>query len=177
MIDIAAPPDWADANAQAEAAAQIDADFAPAEEFFSDEDGEDGDPYGVLDFEGQFDSDDEDELRRSIKGYGLGGWMDGLVDVFLRLEDDFPGSQVDATTAAATEALRKKKRKEKGIPEESGVDDSTTATSTAVRDGESQPAGPSVSFDEPVEPPPEKPKSVWDDVAWFGRMVARTVQS
>ncbi len=50
-----------------------------------------------MDFEGQFDSDDEDELRKSIKGYRLGAWMDGLVDVFLRLEDDFQGSTVDNT--------------------------------------------------------------------------------
>ena len=94
-----AAPDWADDQTQAELAAQY-------HEEFGDDLDEDGDPYGLLDFEGQFDSEDEDELRESIKGYRLGAWMDGLVDVFLRLEDDFPGSQVDATRARTRTAVQ-----------------------------------------------------------------------
>lgn len=30
---------------------------------------------------------------------------------------------------------------------------------------------------ESIEEPPEKPKSVWDDVRWFGRVVGRTFSS
>jgi hypothetical protein len=149
-----AVPDWADDMTQAEIAAQYHADFG-------DELDDDGDPYGVLDFEANFDSDDEDELRKSIKGYRLGAWMDGLVDVFLRLEDDFPGSQVDADGKGKSDGVRV-----------------TLDNSSATMKSEGDPSlGPSVRFDDSVEPPPERPKSVWDDVAWFGRMVARTVRS
>ena len=150
-----AAPDWADDQTQAELAAQNHEDFG-------DELDEDGDPYGVLDFEGQFDSEDEDELRESIKGYRLGAWMDGLVDVFLRLEDDFPGSQVDATRARTRSAVQ--------------LASDSDAAPTAAKDTEAS-TGSGVRFDDSVESPPEQPKSVWDDVAWFGRMVARTVQS
>jgi hypothetical protein len=159
MLEIDAPPDWADEHSQAEIAAHYQEDFG-------DDSSDDGDPYGALDFEGQFDSDDEDELRRSIKGYRLGAWMDGLVDVFLRLEDDFPGSQLDATKAA----------REKGEGEDRSDGHAASVSSATAKDTDSQ-AGPSVRFDDSVEPPPERPKSMWDDVAWFGRMVARTVRS
>ncbi|KIW66849.1 hypothetical protein, variant [Phialophora macrospora] len=159
MLEIDAPPDWADEQSQAEIAAQYHEDL-------NDDSSDDGDPYGELNFEGQFDSEDEDELRKSIKGYRLGAWMDGLVDVFLKLEDDFPGSQLDATKAA----------REIGEGKDLGDGPAASAPSGAAKDADSQ-AGPSVRFDDSVEPPPERPKSVWDDVAWFGRMVARTVRS
>ncbi|OQV07435.1 hypothetical protein CLAIMM_11870 [Cladophialophora immunda] len=150
MIEMDTGPDWADEQTQAEIAAQMDADFA--------DELDDGDPYGMLDFEAQFDSDDEEELRKSISGYRLGRWMDGLVDVFLRLEDDFSPSQVDLEAAKTTIH-------------------SDPATSTAPPAKDAGHPGPSVRFDESVEPPPERPKGVWDDVAWFGRMLARTVRS
>ncbi|ETI22682.1 hypothetical protein G647_06758 [Cladophialophora carrionii CBS 160.54] len=162
MLEMDAPPDWADEQSQAEIAAQYHEDFG---DDFSDDDADD-DPYGVLDFEGQFDSEDEDELRRSIKGYRLGAWMDGLVDVFLRLEDDFPGSQLEATKAV----------REKGEGKDQNDSPAASASSGAPKDADLQ-AGQSVRFDDSVEPPPERPKTVWDDVAWFGRMVARTVRS
>ncbi|KAJ9609592.1 hypothetical protein H2200_005919 [Cladophialophora chaetospira] len=156
MMEIAVP-DWADDSTQAEIAAQYPDDFGDG---FDSED-EEGDPYGHLDFEGQFDSEDEDELRRSIKGYRLGAWMDGLVDVFLQLEDDFQGSDTG------------KSGRQDGRDEES---EEVGTASSAVK-GTNSPAGSTVRFDESVEPPPERPKSIWDDVAWFGRMVARTVRS
>ncbi|KIW85324.1 hypothetical protein Z517_00714 [Fonsecaea pedrosoi CBS 271.37] len=150
MIEVDTGPDWADEQTQAEIAAQMDADFA--------DELDDGDPYGMLDFEAQFDSDDEEELRKSIKGYRLGRWMDGLVDVFLQLEDDFSTPQPDL------EAARPKTGPE-------------IATSTAPPAKDADHPGPSVRFEDSVEPPPERPKGVWDDVAWFGRMLARTVRS
>ncbi|EXJ58341.1 hypothetical protein A1O7_05766 [Cladophialophora yegresii CBS 114405] len=158
MLEMDAP-DWADEQSQAEIAAQYHEDFGYD---LSDV----GDPYGVLDFEGQFDSEDEDELRRSIKGYRLGAWMDGLVDVFLRLEDEFPGSQLDATKAV----------REKGEGKDQTGGPAASASSGAPKDADLH-AGQSVRFDDAVEPPPERPKTVWDDVAWFGRMVARTLRS
>lgn len=40
---------------------------------------------------------------------------------------------------------------------------------------------PKVDFveapDESIEEPPQRPKSVWDDVRWFGRVVGRTFSS
>ena len=153
-------PDWADAQTQAEIAAQIQEDFR-------DELDDDGDPYGILDFEGQFDSEDEDELRESISGYRLGRWMDGLVDVFLRLEDDFPGSQAESHHS------RERKDEEKYADDGSA----TAASAPAATKDADAPSGSAVRLDDSVEPPPERPKSVWDDVAWFGRVVARTVRS
>ena len=160
VMDGADAPEWDDDMTQAEIAAQYHTDFG-------DELDEDGDPYGVLDFEANFDSEDEDELRKSIKGYRLGAWMDGLVDVFLRLEDDFPGSQVEASAGKGRGERERKVDIESGDP------------STVVEKTEAGPAspGPSVRFDDSVEAPPERPKSVWADVAWFGRMVARTVRT
>jgi hypothetical protein len=151
-------PDWADEQTKEELAAQYREDFGDE---FSDDD---EDPYGMLDFENQFDSDDEAELRKSIKGYRLGAWMDGLVDVFLQLEDDFPGSQVESGKDART-----REREEEALK--------SAAHSTANGADTDGVASPSVRFDDAVEPPPERPKSVWDDVAWFGRMVARSVRS
>ncbi|KIY00961.1 uncharacterized protein Z520_03627 [Fonsecaea multimorphosa CBS 102226] len=161
MIEMDTPgPDWADEQTQAEIAAQMDADFA-------DELDDTGDPYGMLDFEAQFDSDDdedEEELRKSISGYKLGRWMDGLVDVFLRLEDDY---SVDLEAAA--------KPASKTQPDPAAPSNAPPP----AKDPADHPAGgPTVRFDDSVEPPPEtRPRGVWDDVAWFGRMLARTVRS
>jgi hypothetical protein len=132
-------PDWADERTQAEIAAQLESELA--DEF------DDEDPYGMLDFEGHFDSEDEEEVRREMAGYKLGGWMDSVVDVFLRLEE-FPDSQPDL---------------------EAGLFHSSTPS---VREEV-------VSMDTAmsVEPPPEHPKGIWDDVTWFGRLVVRTIAS
>ncbi|EXJ85882.1 hypothetical protein A1O1_06251 [Capronia coronata CBS 617.96] len=133
-------PDWADDHTQAEIAAQIESDFT---------DELDEDPYGLLDFEGQFDSEDEEDVRQEISKYRLGRWMDGVADVFLRLEDfPEPGrSDLEAGNAQSAPAPAK------------DVETASVASETSV------------------EAPPEKPNGVWDDVAWFGRLIARTLQS
>jgi len=133
-------PDWADAGTQAEIAAQVESELA--DEF-------DDDPYGVLDFEGHFDSEDEEDVRKEISKYRLGRWMDGVVDVFLRLED-FPEAQGPDLELAKDEA-----------------------PSARAKDAETA----SVLSDHSVEPPPERPTGFWDDVAWFGRLLGRTVRS
>lgn len=136
-----ASPDWADDHTQAEIAAHAESDLA---------DELDDDPYGVLDFEGQFDSDDEEDVRKEISSYRLGRWMDGLVDVFLRLED-FPEPQPSDLEAGKNAVAPPAPAKDAGA------------------------AG--LQSDDAVEPPPERPKGIWDDVAWFGRLVVRTVRS
>ncbi|EXJ85237.1 hypothetical protein A1O3_05912 [Capronia epimyces CBS 606.96] len=133
-------PDWADDHTQAEIAAQVESDFT---------DELDDDPYGLLDFEGQFDSEDEEDVRKEISKYRLGRWMDGIVDVFLRLED-FPDPQSSDLEAGHSPPVP--------VP----VKDEETA---------------SVASETSVEAPPEKPNGMWDDVAWFGRLLARTVRS
>ncbi|KAI1616571.1 hypothetical protein EDD36DRAFT_429453 [Exophiala viscosa] len=135
-----AAPDWDDVQTQAEIAAQVENEIA--DEF-------DDDPYGVLDFEGQFDSEDEEDVRREISQYRLGGWMDGVVDVFLRLED-MPDYQHEDLEARGSEVFP-----------------------NASKDAENA----STLSDSFMEPPPAKPSGVWEDVAWFGRLVARTIRS
>ncbi|KAL8243830.1 hypothetical protein R6Q59_010088 [Mikania micrantha] len=119
-----AEPDWADSQTQAEIAAQFENELA--EEF------EDADMYGILDFDENFEDDDEEEVREAISNGK--SWLDGMVDVFLKLEDDPPEDDIE----------------------------SARASRDCVSD---------------VEPPPKAPRGVWDDVAWFGRLVARTVRS
>ncbi len=145
------PPDWADAHTHAEMAAQITSDLA--EEF--DNDDVDDDPYGVLDFDAQFDSEDEEDVRKEISGYRLGSWMDGIVDAFLRLEE-FPETSSGGHSREDLE------------------------TGNVEPAPSSVPAGSTIgtgSDENVIEPPPERPNGVWDDVVWFGRLIARTVGS
>ncbi|KIW09837.1 hypothetical protein PV08_11938 [Exophiala spinifera] len=154
-LDEEAMPHWDDdVQTQAEIAAQVESEFA--DEF-------EDDPYGLLDFEGQFDSDDEEEVRREISRYRLGRWMDGVVDVFLRLEE-FPDSSDtprdhDVDLEAAGNAVKTELTDSKATTQPKDVDD-TSAVSDAS-----------------IEPPPDKPNGVWDDVVWFGRLLVRTVRS
>ncbi|KAK5053817.1 hypothetical protein LTR84_001779 [Exophiala bonariae] len=163
-------PDWADDRTQAEIAAQIESEMA-------DEFDYDGDPYGVLDFEGQFDSDDddgndndEDEVRREIlaSGYHLGRWVDGIVDVFLRLEDlPDPASDENLDLEAGTGQSTKDTQIE---------EQSIQPAPTTVEANDSEQS--SHASDQSIEPPPvQRQGGVWDDVAWFGRLLARTVRS
>ena len=161
-------PDWADDRTQAEIAAQVESELA--EEFDYD-----GDPYGVLDFEGQFDSDDdhdsdEEEVRREIlaSGYHLGRWVDGIVHVFLRLEDLPDSSSEQSLDLEAGSGLSSK---------ETPLDiDPTQLPSSTVKTGVLEPTR--FASDNSVEPPPpQRQGGLWDDVAWFARLVARTVRS
>ncbi|KAL2408237.1 hypothetical protein ABEF95_002425 [Exophiala dermatitidis] len=140
-------PDWTDDHTQAEIAAHIESEFT---------DELDEDPYGLLDFEGQFDSEDEEDVRQEISKYRLGRWMDGIVDVFLRLEDFPESSQHHPPDLEAA------------IP--------SPAPAPPVVSAKDEDAA-SVASITSVEPPPEKPNGLWDDVAWFGRLIARAVRS
>lgn len=87
-------PNWADAKTQAELAAQLQQEL---EDDFDD----DGDPYGMLNFEGQGSDDDsdedEEEVRRAMSRYRLGGWMglDGAIDALLKIEEAHDNSGID----------------------------------------------------------------------------------
>jgi hypothetical protein len=158
-------PQWDDPSSQAELAAQLREDFGPMED--DEEFDEDEDPFGELDFEGHFDSEEEEELRRTISGYGLGRWMDGLVDVMLRLEGDFeePFSPQGNNARIV------------GGAEVENEDDLNYEAAALAREADALNAQPEVAFGGDVEPPPEQPKSVWDDAAWFARLLARSVRS
>lgn len=77
-------PNWSDARTQAELAAQLQ------EELSAEYEDDDGDPYGMLDFEGQdfeITSEDEEEVRRAMRSWRVGGWMDGAIEALLMVEE------------------------------------------------------------------------------------------
>ena len=150
-------PDWADTATRAEA--QI---AASVSEDLQDE-LDDGDPYGVLDFDEHFepfDSDDEAEMRRELvkNRLGLGKWIDGVVDVFLNLEDEFPDLESEEVT-----------------PRE--LEDGAQTFEAGAESFERERKGEEELKEGEVEAPPEQSQGVWGDVKWFGRLIVRTVRS
>jgi Protein of unknown function (DUF3984) len=156
-------PDWADSQTQAEIAADLEMDLADEledGELYS----EAGDRYGVLDFEGQGIEDEEKEIEQAVRarGFGIGRWVDGVVDVFLKM-DDVDEEEMDM----------KQER----------LDHESVTTTKEENQQNSRPAQlalqelDDVASDDEIEPPPQNPKSVWEDLAWFGRLVFRTARS
>lgn len=175
-------PDWADSQTQAEIAAELAAELDASEALYPDEEQEGEwwreDRYGGVDFDGHWDVDDDEggkqdeaDVQRAVRerGFGVGRWVDGIVDVFLKLEGDdaeeeqdahvvdhIPGAEADSGTQEqsedATEGLQQSRRKMTTESTGQGADDS-------------------------IEPAPENPKSAWDDIAWFSRLVLRTAAS
>ncbi len=156
-------PDWADSQTQAEIAANLEMDLADEledGELYSD----DEDRYGTLDFERQDTEDDEKQVEQAVRagGFRLGRWVDGVVDVFLKMdevdEDDLDIKHEKPDHEAVT--LPNDDIKKDDHPEQSSrqnVDD--------------------LDSDDGMEPAPQNPKSVWEDLAWFGRLVWRTAIS
>lgn len=150
-------PDWADreSRAEAEIAASLSSELA--------DDLDDGDPYGVLDFDDHFepfDSEDEAEMRRELAKSRLGRWFDGVVDVFLNLEEEIPDLESEARSQKGSQTT----------PRE--LEDGRQVDHASKSNDDLEPLAA-----EQVEAPPEQPQGVWDDVKWFGRLVARTVRS
>jgi hypothetical protein len=114
-------PEWVEAEV-------VDEEEEMEDEFFRDR-------YGMVDFTGQFDSDDEKDVRDALRkqGFIMGRWIDGVIDSLMMLE---PEPELE-------------------VPKVDFVEVS----------------------DDSIEEPPERPKSVWDDVRWFGRVVGRTFSS
>ncbi|RMD44735.1 hypothetical protein DV735_g415, partial [Chaetothyriales sp. CBS 134920] len=146
-------PDWADPESQAEIAARVSTELSE----------DDSDPYGMLNFEDQFDidldSEDEREVRRELMA-SHNGWFDGVIDVLLRIEHD----ELDLAETGNTPSLRR------GVGLASPVDEQPQHAQHQQQQEE-------VLADDQVEPPPDHPQTMWEDVKWFGRLLARTVTS
>lgn len=142
-------PNWSDAKTQAEIAAQVQAELG--EEY----DYDDNDPYGMLSFEKQGDNDSDDsdaeeEVKKAMTRYGIGGWMDGAIDALLRIEEE--------------NDLRDQEDLEQGLANKTG---DRKKSIEEMRFGD-------------IEAPPEQNsrggwRNVWPDIAWFGRMVSKSV--
>ena len=156
-------PDWVDSQTQAEIAADLEMELAGEledEELYSD----DGDRFDSLDFEGQGADDEEKEIQQALRtrGFGLGKWVDGVVDVFLKM-DDADEDELDA---------KQDRLDYEGVafPEE-GNKDSDLPRQPSTEDMDD------VVSDDDMEPAPQNSKTVWEDLVWFGRLVLRTAKS
>lgn len=141
-------PDWADEKTQSEVAAQLQSELVS--EFGYD----DGDPYGMLDFEGQvefdFDSEEEAEFKKEVaktkrRLFG-GGWFQDVVDAMVGLEgtDDLEmGKEDDVKEPETTKAVEEQKEEQ--------VDEAK------------------------LETPPEGEQGVWADVRWLGRLITKSL--
>ena len=173
-------PDWVDSQTQAEIAAELEADLAaelePAELY--DEDGNEEewwreDRYGTVDFDGHWDEDerqDEADLKRAVRegGFRVGRWVDGVVDAFLNLDDNEEEPDLEVGAPPVSEDVS---HSQGPLAASVGPDqrDEQPKSSTGESAGH-------VS-DTAMEPAPTHPASVWEDLAWFGRLVLRTARS
>ena len=157
-------PDWADKDTLAE----VEAEEVEWDRDVLRDEGLDGDddPYGELNFDGHFDTGsdivDEEEVRRELSRGGLGRWIDGVVDVFLMLEEE-GGDEFDADRR---EGLERLSRLAQSVRQEE-----------AVREPE-RPAWAEDAGDvDAPPPPPEHPQGVLDDVRWLAGLLARNLWS
>jgi hypothetical protein len=173
-------PDWADSQTQAEIAAELEGEMAaelePAELY--DEDDQDRewwreDQYEAVDFDGHWDEDerqDEADVQRAVRegGFGVGRWVDGVVDALLRLDDNEEEPDLEVGLPPASQPVLENDQLDGRLgPQAEGQ--------TKEKPPPDESAG-HVS-DDAIEPAPAHPKSVWEDVAWFSRLVFRTARS
>lgn len=156
-------PDWADPQTQAEIAADLEMELAEEledGELYSDQE----DRYGALDFEGQDIDDEETEIQQAVEAHGfrLGRWVDGVVDALLKADDadedelEIEHGKLDHEVGKVTGD----DSRENDVPEDPSRQDMDDVVS-----------------DDGMEPAPQNPKSVWEDLAWFGKLVLRTARS
>lgn len=158
-------PNWADKETQAEVEEEEvgwDRDVLRDEGLDVDDD-----PYGELNFDGHFDTGsdivDEEEIRRELSRGGLGRWIDGVVDVFLMLEED-GSDDFDADRREGLERLR--------------VLAESVRQEGAVGEAEATPAWDDERADVDVPPPPpDQPQGVLNDVRWLAGLLARNLWS
>ena len=135
-------PNWADARTQAELAAHLQSELA--DEF---EGTDDGDPYGMLNFDDQGDSEDEEdaeeEVKRAMRSWRVGGWMDGAIDALLMVEEE-----------NSRDERREDERNVERDMEEGSV---------------------SAGGDRDAESPEERVRGTWPDLWWVGRLVKRQI--
>ena len=154
-------PDWADSQTQAEIAADLEMDLADEledGELYSD----DEDRYGALDFERQDIEDDERQVEQAVRArsFRLGRWVDGVIDVFLKL---------DEADENESEIKYDKPDREAATTTNDDINDHPEQSSCQKVDD--------MDSDDGMEPAPQNPKSVWEDLAWFGTLVWRTAIS
>jgi hypothetical protein len=131
-------------------------------------------------------------MRRELVRHrtGLGRWFDGVVDVFLNLEEEFPDLNVDedAEGRGVNESRGKvasdEQRGRGGMDELRELEEGGKVDQ---KEGEEDGNGNVQRVQEEnadetlregdVEAPPEHDQGVWGDVKWFGRLLARTVRS
>jgi hypothetical protein len=193
-------PDWADSQTQAEIAAELEREMAHELEADSQASGSRewwrGDRYGAVDFAGQFDDEededdddvdggsDEADVRKALRqrgGFGgVGKWVDGLVDVFLKLDHEDDDGDEDADRDLETGVVVKDDDEDRVVPPP------PPGTVGEEEEGASQPKAERVVVDEgseedddslSMEAAPANPQSVWEDMAWLGRLVLRTARS
>ena len=158
-------PDWADSQTQAEIAADLEMDLADELEdcaLYSD----DGDRYDGLDLEGQVIEDEEREIEKAVRGRGfmLGSWVDSVVDAFLKM-DETDEDEVEIKYDRSDRETVK-------TPEYESKENARTGQSRQ----EVEDMAPD-DDDDDMESAPKNPKSIWEDLAWFGRLVMRTAKS
>jgi Protein of unknown function (DUF3984) len=156
-------PDWADSQTQAEIAADLEMDLADEledGELYSDDD----DNYDGRDFGGQGIADDEREIEQAVRarGFRLGKWVDGVIDVFLKMDEADEDELEIKPESADHEAIT--------VPKE-GSKRTEHAEQSSRQDIDD------MGSDDDIEPAPQNPKSVWEDLAWFGRLILRTARS
>lgn len=173
-------PDWVDSQTQAEIAAELEgqmaAELEPAELY--DDDDQDNewwreDRYAAVDFDGQWDEEerqDEAEVKRAVRegGFGIGRWVDGVVDVLLRLDDIEEDRDLEIGMPPDSEPVHNDDELDGVlVPQAKGQTD------------EKSPPDESLGYvpDDSMEPAPVHPTSVWEDVAWFSRLVFSTARS
>lgn len=161
---VALEPDWVDSQTQAEIAADLEMELAEEledAELYSD----DGDRFGGLSFEDQADeAEDEREVQKAVRarGFGVGRWVDSVVDVFLQMDDVEEDDLV-----VEQEALHQQ-----------GVLPSSEETKDIRQSAQSgSPGIDELASDDGMEPAPQNPKTIWEDLAWFGRLVFKTAKS
>lgn len=144
-------PDWADEKTQEEVAAQVQTELV-------DEFGyEDGDPYGMLDFEGQiefeFDEEDEAEVKREFartrRRFFGGGWINDVVDAMV-------GSEIVEDV-------------ELGRQEDEKEDADAKANFKGLDRGDEE-----IVDESKLELPPEE-GGMWADVKWLGRLMSKSL--
>lgn len=172
-------PDWVDSQTQAEIAAELESEMAaelePAEIYDEDEDDREWwreDRYAAVDFEGHWkdeEKEEEAEVQRAVRegGFRLGKWVDGVVDALLRLDDEEERDLEVGIPPAAEPVVR------------SDPLDGKLDTQTEEQTEEKPPPDESSGHvaDDAMEPAPANPTSIWEDVAWFSRLVFRTARS
>jgi hypothetical protein len=161
-----AGPEWMDPQSQDEVAASFEGSYG--NDFDESEMYSNGDRYGDLDFTGQGTEEEEEEreIKRAVRarGFGLGRWVDGVIDVFLMMDggDDEDGESEESKHGELDDG-------------QAGLTEPTDAGRGA--DGITDLGDDLESSEGEMEPAPEGGESIWEDVSWFGRLVLRTAQT